>query len=86
MALHLFGEALRINPDPEFHNTLLLDINEYWNCHPLSPIFQLKGGINGAMFNYNGTRLLTLGNDNTARLWDTAAGKPIEKEMLHKKN
>jgi WD40 repeat protein len=41
------------------------------------------GEICAVMFSPDGTKIVTAGNDNTARLWDAAAGKPLGTPMMH---
>ncbi|NIM10801.1 MAG: hypothetical protein GTO45_02340 [Candidatus Aminicenantes bacterium] len=39
--------------------------------------------VDGAIFNKDGTRILTWSNDGTSRLWNAATGKPFGAVMKH---
>jgi len=50
-----------------------------WNLVSRKQIRSLKhpAGVNSAVFNADGTKVLTTCNDSTIRIWETANGKPI---------
>lgn len=41
------------------------------------PSFQHKHPVQGARFNFDGTKVLTFSNDRTARLWDSTTGREL---------
>ncbi len=84
LAFHLFAEAVNVNPEPLLLKTLLSDMNHLWNCYPPVYIFQHKELGKDAIFNADGTRILTWDNGHTARLWETSTGKTIGSPMVHK--
>ncbi len=43
----------------------------------------MRGSINSAQFSPDGQRVVTASDDNTARLWDAANGKPLGEPMKH---
>ena len=43
----------------------------------------MKTLVNSAQFSPDGQRVVTASEDNTARLWDAASGKPIGEPMKH---
>jgi WD40 repeat protein len=44
-----------------------------------------RGAVLSARVDPSGTRLLTAGDDDTARLWDVTTGAPIERPMRHER-
>ncbi|NIN34392.1 MAG: TIR domain-containing protein, partial [Gammaproteobacteria bacterium] len=83
--LHLFGEALSVNPDKRFRDVLLTDMNGLWNTAPLLVILPHEGPSYGPIYNKGGTSILTWSADGTARLRDADTGTPIGKVMKHEK-
>lgn len=73
-SFHLFAEAVKENPDSEFHKTLLLDMNDYWQYLPLDNIFNIEMGVDGSAFNHDNTRILTCSH-NWAQLLDVQTGR-----------
>ncbi len=47
------------------------------------PELSHSGGVNAAAFSPDGSKLLTAGDDNTARLWDWATGEPCVPPLVH---
>ena len=43
----------------------------------------MKTSVNSAQFSPDGQRVVTASDDETARLWDAASGKPIGEPMKH---
>ena len=42
-----------------------------------------EDSVNSAQFSPDGQRVVTASDDQTARLWDAASGKPIGEPMKH---
>jgi hypothetical protein len=47
------------------------------------PRMMHEGAVNGALFNRDGSRILSWSDDNTLRLWDATTGAPIGRAMKH---
>jgi WD40 repeat protein/energy-coupling factor transporter ATP-binding protein EcfA2 len=83
-AVHLCAEALSLNSDKQLHQTLMHDMNSYWNPFLLLNIFQHEKAIRGATFNHDGTRILTWSSDDTLRQWDVNTGDEIGEKLVLK--
>src|SRR6202008_3161525 len=83
-ALGQLTQALRFYPRNSgataFASILLAQNN--WAL-PVTGPMRHESAINCVQFSPDGHQLLTASNDNTARLWDTATGKPIGDLMTH---
>jgi hypothetical protein len=64
-ALHLAAEAIRLEPSLEV--AVLLDVRDI--LMPPREMFEHNGGVKGAVFNRDESRILTWSDDGTARVW-----------------
>ena len=81
-SMHLAAEAIEVNPIPELHKALLLNIAEYWNCFTLIKDFPQKEFFHYAIFIENGTKILTWNKDQTARFYDASTGQQIGEDFV----
>ncbi len=86
-ALAHLAQALRLNPGnlegSNFTVTILTQLS--W-CIPLASSMRHDEEVISAQFSPDGQRVVTASQDNTARLWDAASGKPIGQPMKHGDN
>jgi len=54
-----------------------------FNCPELKGVLSHGGGIDHVVFSPDGTLVLTVSDDNSARLWDTATALPSSQPMFH---
>jgi WD40 repeat protein/serine/threonine protein kinase len=68
----------------DMRRTARFNISEWERRHPeLEMVFSHAGRILGVAFSPDGKAILTGGDDNTARLWDAATGRPIGQPLTH---
>jgi hypothetical protein len=79
LSLHLAAKAVSMNPDEakRDRDRLLAEIQAIEPTTRLAFTVEHRGEILGARFNRDQTRILTWGQDSTARLWDAANGQPL---------
>ena len=80
------GEALRQAPpeEPAVARALRANLAAWEGASPiLRAILEHRGRIWHAVFSRDGRAVLTGGLDATARLWDTATGRPIGPPLAH---
>jgi len=83
-ALAYFAQALRLNPENREASGLTTAVLTQlsWQV-PLTGSMWHEGAVHSAQFSPDGQRVVTRSEDQTARLWDAASGKPIGEPMKH---
>lgn len=84
-AVELLGEAVSLQNAP-MEQTIRFHLS-WWTSqvHQLKGILSHTGTVSAVAFSPDGKTILTGSHDNTARLWDTASGKPLGSPLQHKK-
>ncbi|HEX7941662.1 MAG TPA: WD40 repeat domain-containing protein [Gemmatimonadaceae bacterium] len=57
----------------------------FWEAEQYLPLISLehRGAVLSAVFSLDGTRVVTASEDETARVWDAATGKPLTDPLVH---
>ncbi len=83
-ALAQLAQALRLDPENREASGLTAAMLTQLSWHvPLNGFTRHNAAVYSAQFSPDGQRVVTASDDNTARLWDAASGKPLGEPMKH---
>ena len=80
--LHYAALTGEIATMPSYIKNSAFIISNYMSIYS-NAILKHNSFVNGAMFNHDGTRILTWSKNGTARLWDASDGNSIGRAMKH---
>jgi hypothetical protein len=85
-ALAHLAQALRLNSENREASSFAVALLAQLSWHvPSTVSMRHHARVHSAQFSPNGQRVVTASEDDTARLWDAASGKPIGPPMRHER-